>query len=134
MRDLTKSMTSFSWALSLFGARQMLNLMHPSRAAGAFESMARAAEGQLDEGLGSAFRTGDRLQRTIVDAAFGWMGGGMIDPTAWTRAGRRAMDCAERAAHETARPAPGPAASPAAGQGPEAGHDETTGGWGPVPG
>lgn len=93
MRELTKSLTSFSWALSLFGARQMVNFMNPAQATRAFESVTRATEGQLDEGLRSAFQTGDRLQRSIVDATFGLMtGGGAFDPAAWADATRRAVD------------------------------------------
>lgn len=134
MRELTKSMTSFSWAMSVFGARQMLNLLNPSKAARAFESVTRSTEGQLDDTLRSVFDTGNRLQRSIVDATFGVMGlGGMLDPGSWTDATRRAMDCAGEAMGRGAA-----AASAGSGATAGPGGQETTGatkpGWGPVPG
>lgn len=99
MKELTKSLTSFSWAMSLFGAKQLLNMMNPAKATRAFQSVTDATEGHLDEGLRSAFKTGDRLQRSMVDAAFGMMNlGGVLDPTTWTGAARRAAGCASEAA------------------------------------
>lgn len=124
MRELTKSITSFSWALSLFGARQMLNLMDPDRAGRAFDSVARATEGQLDDGLRNAYRMGDRLQRSMVDATFSLMGQGGLDPSAWAGAARRAADrTAEALGGSGCR-------DEAAGM--EGSGGET--GWGPMPG
>lgn len=74
MRDLTRSMASFSWAMSLYGVRQMANLVSPRRAADAFGAVARSAGGTLGPGLRSAFQTGDRLQRAVVDLSFGLVG------------------------------------------------------------
>lgn len=74
MRDLTRSMASFSWAMSLFGVEQMANLVSPRRAADAFESVARSAGGALGPGLRSVFQTGDRMQRAMVDLSFGLVG------------------------------------------------------------
>lgn len=74
MRDLTRSVTSFTWALSMFGVEQMANLASPRRAADAFEAVARSAEGALGPGLRTAFQTGDRLQRAMVDASFSLVG------------------------------------------------------------
>lgn len=103
MKELTKSLTSFSWAMSLFGAKQLLNMMDPAKASRAFQSVTDATEGQLDESLRSAFRTGDRLQRSMVDAAFGMMtAGGAFDPTTWTDAARRAAGYASQAAKKAA--------------------------------
>jgi hypothetical protein len=67
-------MASFSWAMSMFGVEQMTNLMAPSRAAQAFESVARSAQGELGRTLRSAFQTGDRLQRAVVDLSFSLVG------------------------------------------------------------
>lgn len=75
MRDFFKSLLSFSWAMSLFGVRQLGSVLRSGDsggredAAAAFESVARAAEGQLGDALKGAYRTGDRLQRTTLDAA-----------------------------------------------------------------
>lgn len=70
MCELARSLASFSWAMSLLGLEQMTNLIAPRRAAAAFGTVARAAEGQLGPTLGSAFRSGEQLQRRVVDAAF----------------------------------------------------------------
>jgi haloalkane dehalogenase len=64
-------MTSYMWAMSLFGAQQMLNLFSPSRAADSFESVTSATEGELGNSLQSAFRAGDALQRGMIDLMFG---------------------------------------------------------------
>lgn len=74
MRDLTRSVASFTWAMSLFGVEQMANLMSPRRAADAFGAVARSAEGALGPGLRSAFETGDRLQKAMLDASFSLVG------------------------------------------------------------
>jgi len=74
MRDLTRSVASFSWAMSLYGLEQMANLMSPRRAAAAFEAVTRTTEGTLGPGLRTAFQTGDRLQRSVVDLSFGLVG------------------------------------------------------------
>src|SRR5947209_6088311 len=78
MRNVIKSMLSFSWGMSLFGMRQMLNFFfspNPSgetgdRASEAFEAVTRAAEQQMDEPIARVFREGDRLQRELVDRMF----------------------------------------------------------------
>jgi hypothetical protein len=81
MRELTRSVASFSWALSLFGVGQVANLLSPRRAADALGSVARAAEGTLGPGLRSAFQTGDRLQQAVVDVSFRLAGQGSTPPS-----------------------------------------------------
>jgi hypothetical protein len=76
MREFSKSLFSFSWAMSMLGVEQMANLVSPRRAADAFGTVARSAEGALGPGLRSVFQTGDRLQRTMVDLSFGMVGMG----------------------------------------------------------
>jgi hypothetical protein len=98
MRELTRSMASFSWAVSLFGVEQMTNLLSPRRAVDAFGAVARSAEGALGPGLRSAFQTGDRLQRAVVDASFGLVGLG---------GGRPAATCGCAAPAAVAGTAPG---------------------------
>lgn len=70
MREFTRSMASFSWAMSLFGIGQMVNLLSPRRAADAFGAVARSAEGALGPGLRAAYQTGDQLQKAVVDVSF----------------------------------------------------------------
>src|SRR5262245_54206322 len=60
MKDFLKSFFSFSWAMSLFGVRQLATILAPdlsesSTASAAFESVANAAERQLNENLKSIF-------------------------------------------------------------------------------
>jgi hypothetical protein len=74
MRELTRSVASFSWAMSMFGVGQMANLVSPRRAANALGAVARSAEGALGPGLRSVFQTGDRLQRAAVDLSFSMVG------------------------------------------------------------
>ena len=71
MRELTKSMFSYTWAMSLFGAQQMLNLLSPSKAAKAFEGVASATEKELGQPLQFVFKAGDDLQRRMVNLMFG---------------------------------------------------------------
>src|SRR3982751_1201037 len=85
VRDLTKSMLSLSWAMSLFGLKQMAGLLNPqshSNSTSSFEAVTRSAEDQLGPVARSTFRTGDNLQRGLVDLMFSfftlglWPGGG----------------------------------------------------------
>ena len=65
--ELTKNALGFSWSLSLFGMQQMANLLHPSKAAAAFDNVARAMQLELGASLHSAYETGDSLQSQIVE-------------------------------------------------------------------
>lgn len=74
MKELTKSIGSLSWALSLLGAQQVLNLLRSSggQASSAAElgAVTRVAEGQLGGTLRNAFEAGEQVQRSAVDLAF----------------------------------------------------------------
>lgn len=74
MRELTRSVASFSWAMSLFGVEQMTNLVSPRRAVDAFGAVTRSAEEVLRPGLRSAFQAGDRVQKAVVDLSFSLVG------------------------------------------------------------
>jgi len=74
MRELTRSVASFSWAMSLLGVEQMANLASPRRAVDTFGVVARSAEGVLRPGLRSAFQAGDRIQKAVVDLSFNVIG------------------------------------------------------------
>jgi hypothetical protein len=119
MRQLTKSIGSFSWALSLFGARQMANVMNPKRAEEAFDSVTAAAEGELGDFLRSAFQMGDRMQRGLVDMTLGMLSAASLDPAAL---GRTMGDLTSTAARLVPR---------MPGHRPEGAAAET--GWGPMP-
>ena len=82
MRELTKSLLSFSWAMPLFGLRQAANLVDPRewtdprKTASALGSVTTAAREQLGDMLKGTFEIGDRLQRGTIDMVFDLLGGG----------------------------------------------------------
>jgi hypothetical protein len=121
MRDITKSLLSATWALSLFGARQFatvttgLNNQAPLDEVGAgFDAVTRVAVQQMGETFSQFFDSGDKMQRATVDMFLDFFS--------------RSSSCG--------RPAPTaagqqPVASPGADtriQGPSQG-----GSWGPMP-
>jgi hypothetical protein len=95
VREFTKSMMSYGWAMSVFGVQQMLNLfsMQPGRQGGkatdAFNNVTECTAEQLGDTMRSTFRAGDTLQRGMVNMMFGmlmpWMMGSDCGP-----GGRRA--------------------------------------------
>ena len=92
MRELTKSMLSFSWAMPLYGMKQMLNLSMPSdisrpfgKASEGFEAVTGAMKQQLGPTMTSLFQAGDQVQRGLVDAMFSFLSPQAMDPNAWMR-------------------------------------------------
>ena len=72
MRKAVESLFRFSWSMSLFGLRQMMRTGTGDPQAGAaFDEVAAAARERLDPSLRPLFDRGDRLQRNLVDLAFG---------------------------------------------------------------
>lgn len=83
MRDLTQSFGRFSWALSLFGFKQLANMLMPESdgastpgsgrtPAAAFEKVSRAAETELGKTFREIFQVGDQMLRSMVDTMFAW--------------------------------------------------------------
>ncbi|HEY7490301.1 MAG TPA: haloalkane dehalogenase [Candidatus Tectomicrobia bacterium] len=154
MWDFTRSMLSFSWAMSLFGVQQMANLFTPSQATKAFDDVTQATEAELSNLLKAAFRAGDTLQRGMVDLTFGAFTGQMLTPNSQTRRGPDGLQQSASAAQQSrqrganaAWPAPaqgtpappnlGQPASPPGSQSAQAGPPQAaraTTGWGPMPG
>jgi len=92
MRELTKSMLSLSWAMSLLGLKQMASLLVPgSNASSSFEAVTRCTEEQLGPATRPAFRAGDSLQRGLVDLTFSLFTFGLWRPGSsggnWMRGG-----------------------------------------------
>jgi hypothetical protein len=85
MRELTKSLFSFSYALSLFGIQQTANLLSPAKAAKAFDCMTQATESQMNDSLKSTFEAGDRMQRSAWDLMLGFFSRDAINPTRMMR-------------------------------------------------
>ena len=77
MRDLTKSLFSFSWTMSLLGLEQLTNLLSEERSGNRRERMAKAFDAvtdatveQLGERTSSLYESGDKLQRETIDLMF----------------------------------------------------------------
>lgn len=79
MREFTKSMTSYTWAMSLFGLQQMINVFRPAKATQSFNKVTKATEDEFGDALKATFRAGDNLQRGLVDVTFGVLTLGMFD-------------------------------------------------------
>src|SRR5258705_9620056 len=79
MREFTKSMMSYTWAMSLFGVQQIVNVFRPAKAAESFTCVTKATEEELGSVLKTTFRAGDNLQRGVVDMTCGMFTLGMLD-------------------------------------------------------
>lgn len=78
MRDFTKSMLRFSWAMTLFGTQQMFDLARSqgdseqlNSSKEAFDQVTQATVDEMENITKSAFQIGDGLQRSMVDLMFG---------------------------------------------------------------
>src|SRR5260370_34663620 len=99
MKELTKSRNSFSLAMSLLGAKQLLGSLGrpapgssgqtptaptaPTAPAG-LDSLTRAGAQRLDGAWKRAFEAGDNLQRSAVDLAFGVLTLQALNPQRFT--------------------------------------------------
>jgi haloalkane dehalogenase len=82
MREFLKSMTRFSWAMSMFGVRQVADVFNPrirsqdsGGATGAFDEVSAKVAEQLGESLRQTFEAGDRVQAQMLDVMFGFWPG-----------------------------------------------------------
>jgi hypothetical protein len=124
VRDLTKSMLSFSWAMSLFGVEQLANTLMPQkpsqpthRATAAFNAVTQATEEQMGSALRGAFKAGDQLQRGMVDLMFGFLSLEAFNPSQMMR---MTSDTMRRTTE-------------AFGQSSQRGSSQPPAGWGPMP-
>ncbi len=87
VRDITKSALSLSWAFSLLGVSQAINLVRPGETSrvNRFAQMSQVAADQIDESMKGVYRSGENLQSCMVDAVFSWM-----NPASWTNLGNSA--------------------------------------------
>lgn len=139
MRELTKSVTSFSWAMSMFGLDQVANLFVPQsaqvgdRTAGSLEQVTQAMEGQLSDVFRRTFQAGDQFQRGVVDATFSLFPLELFDPRRWMQIGAGAAAATGRAAGEAGRSAGQAAAGALGGAQTGCGPSAPPPGWGPMP-
>jgi hypothetical protein len=87
VRELTKSLTSYAWAMSMFWTQQMFNMMGLggsgswNRSARSMNNVTEATTNEMGDTLRAVYRSGDTLQRGMVDLflapfSFGnWCGG-----------------------------------------------------------
>jgi hypothetical protein len=80
MKEFMKSMFGCSLALSLFGLKQMANILTPSErgayrgpATKAFDSVTHCTIGQFGSTMRSTFSAVNNLQRGMVDVMFGML-------------------------------------------------------------
>src|SRR5215813_9815770 len=79
MREFTKSLTSYTWAMSLFGFQQMFNVFRPGKATESFNNVTKATEEEFGDALKATFRAGDNLQKGLVDVTCGVLTLGLFD-------------------------------------------------------
>jgi hypothetical protein len=78
MRELTRSVFGCTWAMSMFGLQQMLDIAgsltgstdRATRAMKGFDSVTTVVTGELSETMRSAFDAGNNLQLRFVDLVF----------------------------------------------------------------
>jgi|SRR5579862_2171288 len=153
IRDLTKSAVSFSWALSLLGLKQAVNLVTPGRQQGGgdlFAPMTQVAVGQMNESMKGFYRCGESLQSRMVDMTFSLLNPmNWFNPNTWNvMRSMGSMGGCGPAASGFSAPTPGqqPAAAPGQTPGAPGGGapasaapgvpvtNQTAGaGWGPMP-
>ena len=126
IRDLTKSLLSFSWGMSLFSLQQAANLLTPQSpsqpthtATAAFNTITQRTQEELGDALKGVFRAGDQLQKGMVDMAFSFFTLGAVNPS-------RLMQMTSEMMQQTStafRQSPGEGYS---------GTPQESSGWGPV--
>lgn len=134
MREFTKSLFSFAWGMSLFGAKQVVNTFTPqnrnqplSKTTRAFNDVTYSMNEQLDDTLRMAFMIGDNMQRGMVDMMFG-----LLSPRNWdpNRMMQMTGDMMQQSGETFRQAAPGAQQQYGGSrQGPSSGST----GWGPMP-
>jgi hypothetical protein len=76
VQELTKSMTSFTWAMTVFGVQQTLNIFGMGQAGSwdrsreAFDHVTQATTKEVSDTMRAIFSSGDTVQRGMVDLLF----------------------------------------------------------------
>lgn len=144
MRELTKSMMSYSWAMSLFGAQQIVNLLTPAgegdtngTTVQAFANVTDATTNLLDGSLKEAFKIGDSLQKGMLNFMFGVGLAGGCDPNRWAQAGgdvlKKMTDIGRNITRGSAGTVGFSSGDPATPQSPSGSSASPGRNWGPMP-
>src|SRR5437899_10001157 len=85
MRDFSKALLRFSWAMPLLGFQQLVkSLREPNRsldtASTTLNSMSQTAEQQFGELAKNLLKSGEELQTQLVDGIFGAFAAGVAAP------------------------------------------------------
>ncbi|MEM1203388.1 MAG: hypothetical protein AAGN66_09195 [Acidobacteriota bacterium] len=92
LREFTKSMFRFSWAMGMLGVEQASNMLQRQkgveRSAESLDAVSHAATRHLSETTHNVFRAGDHLQSGVVDsmskvATGSWSQPGKVMNDAW---------------------------------------------------
>jgi hypothetical protein len=98
MRELAKSMMSYTWAMSMFSVQQAVNMVTPPQDAGqpaktaqAFDNVTEATTKTFDNSIMQAYKAGSSMQGGMIDMIFGGFLSGGCDPSRLMRMGGDAM-------------------------------------------
>ena len=134
MREMTKAMFRFSWAMSVFGVEQLRRLLsdeyqdrREDEIKGGFDSLSESAGQQFSKQSRSLYEAGDRFQQETVDLLFdfsrpsNWKAGKIVDKAADLV--DRSAEALRDLAHDKPREETSAEASPGDGQTEKAGTD-----------
>jgi len=127
------SALGFSWAMSLFGAQQMVNLISPSSSGKSFQNLKSAAEGELTAPFRAALRAGDTLRKGVFDIARGGFNDKTFVPSTWMRVLANFMQPSELQPSSAKWPEPVSKRASQSVPSPEAPRSQPSGSWGPMP-
>jgi len=128
MRDMAKSVLSFSLGAVFFGAKQLVNVFQKastSACGGATGASSPVAGDFFDR----TFRAGDTLQRGMVDMMFNSFSPSAFNPAWWMKT---SMDTIQRSTGAFRQGASSGAAGQSPSSGGAAGPCSGSTGWGPV--
>jgi hypothetical protein len=110
VRELAGSFLSFGWALSLFTANQIVNLMDPTKAESSFNAVTQVTRDQVGEAFRPALQVGENLQRGAVDLMFRMLSLGASGPARFVKSSTGVVQKATSALGQSAPtdPARGP--------------------------
>jgi hypothetical protein len=127
MREIAKSIFSFSWGSMVFGAKRLLGIVQNGNN-GREETKSTAPQTNQDF-FDRTFRAGDSFQRGMVDMMFGALTPSAMNPIWWLK---QSTDTLQRSANAFRQPSGGndPGACRSAGSSTPPCSAST--GWGPV--